>query len=502
MNKIYRLIWDSSRQMLIPVSELSASHGKKNVTGSVENQPRFIFRLKAIVIALAAWQGGLYAPAANAFIADGGDYCKAADVAAKTCVLDATTPPAASIAIATGAKASNNAIALGVNSLAGETGTIAIGKSASAKGQYSTAIGQNTQALGTRSIVIGAGNDGETVKGSTVSTDAGISIGYINTISRSGGTYDSNMIAVGNKNELTANGRAMVFGSWNTITDSSPSMSKYDPGTLIMGLDNEVVQSHGAYLFGGSSDVKNSTNSVAIGQYGNVSDSNNAILIGSGTFNPSTDSVPVANTISNSSGSILIGLAGKINGAPSAAILGNNGSVTAANGFVVGNNGSVSASSGLALGNNTTVSHNNAVAIGSNSVTAVQNNTASATIAGKTYQFAGGTANSTVSIGSNTIKRTLTNLAAGQVTNASTDAVNGSQLYATNSAVNVLANDALLWDSSKNAYSATHGTATTNKITNVAAGTLSSSSTDTVNGSQLYATNQNVATNTASITKN
>ncbi|MBV8042591.1 YadA-like family protein, partial [Pluralibacter sp.] len=82
----------------------------------------------------------------------------------------------------------------------------------------------------------------------------------------------------------------------------------------------------------------------------------------------------------------------------------------------------------------------------------------------------------------------------------STDAVNGSQLYATNSALNTintavgsLQQDALLWDSSLGAYSASHGGTTVNKITNVAAGTLSSTSTDAVNGSQLYATNQNVS---------
>jgi autotransporter adhesin len=62
-----------------------------------------------------------------------------------------------------------------------------------------------------------------------------------------------------------------------------------------------------------------------------------------------------------------------------------------------------------------------------------------------------------------------------------------------------VAGDALLWSPAANAWSASHGTATTNRMTNVAAGTLSATSTDAVNGSQLYATNQQVTNNTTAI---
>lgn len=55
-----------------------------------------------------------------------------------------------------------------------------------------------------------------------------------------------------------------------------------------------------------------------------------------------------------------------------------------------------------------------------------------------------------------------------------------------------LQNDALLWDDAKGAYSANHGGTEPNKITDVAAGELSETSTDAVNGSQLHATNQRV----------
>ncbi|ECC4455898.1 hypothetical protein C2W49_06090 [Salmonella enterica] len=80
----------------------------------------------------------------------------------------------------------------------------------------------------------------------------------------------------------------------------------------------------------------------------------------------------------------------------------------------------------------------------------------------------------------------ITNLAAGTLAADSTDAVNG------------LTDNALLWDEDIGAFSANHG-GSTSKITNVAAGALSEDSTDAVNGSQLYETNQKVDQNTSAI---
>ncbi|MEG9611684.1 YadA-like family protein [Citrobacter portucalensis] len=103
----------------------------------------------------------------------------------------------------------------------------------------------------------------------------------------------------------------------------------------------------------------------------------------------------------------------------------------------------------------------------------------------------------------------ITNVAAGELSEDSTDAVNGSQLYETNQKVDQntsaiadintsitnLGTDALSWDDEEGAFSASHGTSGTNKITNVAAGEIASDSTDAVNGAQLYETNQLIALN-------
>src|SRR5262249_6904374 len=65
-------------------------------------------------------------------------------------------------------------------------------------------------------------------------------------------------------------------------------------------------------------------------------------------------------------------------------------------------------------------------------------NTSNAVIAGATYTFAGTSATGTVSVGAAGFERTITNVAAGQLNANSTDAVNGSQLYATDVTLNNL----------------------------------------------------------------
>ncbi|MEH5215048.1 hypothetical protein PPE76_13330, partial [Escherichia marmotae] len=120
--------------------------------------------------------------------------------------------------------------------------------------------------------------------------------------------------------------------------------------------------------------------------------------------------------------------------------------------------------------------------------------------------------------GTNTTSK-ITNVMAGDLSDTSTDAVNGAQLKTTNdnvatnttnitnltndvadinTTITGLEDDALQWNGT--AFSAKHGTNTTSKITNVMAGDLSGTSTDAVNGAQLKTTNDNVATNTTNIT--
>ena len=94
---------------------------------------------------------------------------------------------------------------------------------------------------------------------------------------------------------------------------------------------------------------------------------------------------------------------------------------------------------------------------------------------------------------------TITNLADGAVSATSSDAVNGSQLFATNQNVAINTADiADLMDSTVQYDNATYGTVTLagpggTTVTNVAAGTISATSSDAVTGAQLFATNQAIA---------
>ena len=101
----------------------------------------------------------------------------------------------------------------------------------------------------------------------------------------------------------------------------------------------------------------------------------------------------------------------------------------------IGSEASVQANEGLALGSKAIVNNVRGVALGANSATAAPVSTASETINGLQYNYAGGTADSTVSVGNTSTKRTITNVAAGRVNAQSTDAINGSQLYGVANAV-------------------------------------------------------------------
>ncbi|TDG23527.1 hypothetical protein EYW47_12315, partial [Paraburkholderia silviterrae] len=180
-----------------------------------------------------------------------------------------------------------------------------------------------------------------------------------------------------------------------------------------------------------------------------------------------------------------------INSAPGDANYNGEGATgTAA--IAVGAKALASGDNALAIGTGATASQSGAVALGAGSTTAAAVATAGATIGGDSYTFAGSNPTSTVSIGSAGNERTLTNLAAGRLSASSTDAVNGSQLYATNTAVSNLVlktADAVMYDDSGKS-SITFGGARGTKLTNVAQGDVSQASTDAVTGSQLYGVSQ------------
>ena len=186
-------------------------------------------------------------------------------------------------------------------------------------------------------------------------------------------------------------------------------------------------------------------------------------------------------------------------------------SATGTNSLAAGPAAVASATDAVALGNGANAGNAGAVALGAGSTTTTAVTTSGTTIGGITYTFAGSAPSSTVSVGSVGNERTITNVAAGRLSATSTDAVNGSELFATNQqvtqnttditnlttnitngSVGLVQQDAttrnitVAKDTDGSVVDFT-GSADTRTLTGVTAGAVNATSVDAVNGSQLYA---------------
>lgn len=176
-----------------------------------------------------------------------------------------------------------------------------------------------------------------------------------------------------------------------------------------------------------------------------------ATALGDFTVASGTDSLGLGTTTqATGDRSIAAGLLSKASGVNAIAIgdgakstsndtvaIGEKADASDSQAIAIGSASSASGKYSVAIGLNAKVRKNDnwSVALGNSSETEKAVSTASMTVGGKTYQTAGGRAAGTVSVGNRNIKRTITNVAAGRVLDTSTDAVNGSQLYATNQSV-------------------------------------------------------------------
>lgn len=262
-------------------------------------------------------------------------------------------------------------------------------------------------------------------------------------------------------------GQAMVFAADNTTNNTTGSV-----GIVIEGDNNNVSSSNsitlGNYIssFGGANvaigyqskagnqehllDPNNANGATAVGT-GSQAVNYRATALGDFTVASGTDSLGLGTTAqATGDRSIAAGLLSKASGVNAIAIgdgakstsndtvaIGEKANASGSQAIAIGSASSASGNYSVAIGLNAKVRKNDnwSVALGNSSETAKAVSTASMTVGGKTYQTAGRRAAGTVSIGNDNIKRTITNVAAGRVLNTSTDAVNGSQLYATNQSV-------------------------------------------------------------------
>ena len=360
---------------------------------------------------------------------------------------------------------------------------VAIGSTAKTYGTQSLALGADTRAIGNSSVAIGgddidmarteletavpqlaAGNGikksfNKEIEDKFVGTLGSASINvkgkYANTAAIGDATtaigtlseaYGTGSTAIG-INSLTkgvaSTGIGIMTRSWGTKSLAlGTQVGAYGDRSSSIGDTNQV----GLDMKDGS---KSGKESAAVGSKNTIY-GNQAYAIGAG--NTIGSATVMTTTEANGSGAgadqdtITTVTDGTVKGNMSGAfgyknsitadnsyVVGSNSNVSADGAMVIGNNASVTAKNAVALGNNTKVDNESAVALGTGSETAAAVATPSATINGAVHNFAGINPASTVSVGKVGMERTVTNVAAGRISATSTDAINGSQLHAVTS---------------------------------------------------------------------
>ncbi|EJY0866695.1 YadA-like family protein [Escherichia coli] len=514
MNKIFKVIWNPATGSYSVASETAKSRGKKSG------------RSKLLISALVA--GGMFSSfgaLANAGNDNGqgvdygsgsaGDGWVAIGKGAKANTFMNTSGSSTAVgyeAIAEGQYSSaigskthaigGASMAFGVSAISEGDRSIALGASSYSLGQYSMALGRYSKALGKLSIAMGDSSKAEGANaialGNATKATEIMSIALGNTANASK-AYSMALGAssVASAENAIALGRSSVASGTDSLALGRQTLASA-ANAIAIGAESKAAENATAV---GTKAEANGLNSIALGS-GGIADADNTIALGN-------QSLAVA------AGAIAIGQGNKADGANAIAL--GNGSVTGgANAIALGQGSYAGLENGIAIGGQASAQGTNSVALGAGSVATEDNS---------------------VSVGNTTDQRKIVNMAAGDISTSSTDAINGSQLYAISKSVadrlgggatvnaqgvvtapnyrlkngiygNVgdaladLNNNTIQWDSVKKGYSAAHGTDATSTITNVKAGTISATSTDAVNGSQLKATNDDVEANTANIATN
>ncbi|ENL2794420.1 YadA-like family protein [Escherichia coli] len=514
MNKIFKVIWNPATGSYSVASETAKSRGKKSG------------RSKLLISALVA--GGMFSSfgaLANAGNDNGqgvdygsgsaGDGWVAIGKGAKANTFMNTSGSSTAVgyeAIAEGQYSSaigsrthaigGASMAFGVSAISEGDRSIALGASSYSLGQYSMALGRYSKALGKLSIAMGDSSKAEGANaialGNATKATEIMSIALGDTANASK-AYSMALGAssVASAENAIALGRSSVASGTDSLALGRQTLASA-ANAIAIGAESKAAENATAV---GTKAEANGLNSIALGS-GGIADADNTIALGN-------QSLAVA------AGAIAIGQWNKADGANAIAL--GNGSVTGgANAIALGQGSYAGLENGIAIGGQASAQGTNSVALGAGSVATEDNS---------------------VSVGNTTDQRKIVNMAAGDISTSSTDAINGSQLYAISKSVadrlgggatvnaqgvvtapnyrlkngiygNVgdaladLNNNTIQWDSVKKGYSAAHGTDATSTITNVKAGTISATSTDAVNGSQLKATNDDVEANTANIATN
>lgn len=369
----------------------------------------------------------------------------------------------------------SNSIAGGENSEAKGYSSVAIGSSAQALSDYTFAIGSQAQTNGANTVAVG--------NGAYASNTNALAVGYGTAASGKDslafGSFvksnSDNNVAIGTSVTTNSNDSVGIGTAVNTKSNNSVGIGNNVTNNLSnsIGIGNGVATDFNTIGIGNGVETK-VKDTIAVGN-GVISKGESSVAIGNAIHADGVRTVNIGTNVSATGvSSIVVGRDTTVNGDDTTVVGADNGTIDAAQSAVYGYNNKVLDSSkeqlifgsnsqtgaqgavafgthasataidALAFGNNTVADVQNGVAIGTNSVTespvgtSKMDDNANDIRFKNIEKFAGSVPDSVVSFGTNgragaggvkEYTRQLQNLAAGRVSATSTDGINGSQLY-------------------------------------------------------------------------
>ena len=469
MNKVFKVIWNHATQTWTAVSELGHAKGKTKSKKIV----KLTALAGAVIGSLAVSQSAMAASDMNT------------NDAVNIWPTNAPSAQAGLHAVSIGPAASakhQDAIAIGHSATANWTNTISIGNNTLATQDHAVAIGSNTTATGVQSVTLGSfagatanltiavGAKANATKESAIAvgSNAGATGDNSVALGQTATASNNNAIAIGTK-EVTSGNNAVGIGAFaESSAERSTALGMLSQATgkgSFAGGASAQATGENSVAIGGAQDgtlkdkagtaakaignqsiavgtqsIANGENSIAQGKGANAA-LENSIAIGT---NATASGISIGNEASTViPDSIAIGHKSNVDGGAEGVAIGNeatNGGASFA--AAVGATSGANANYSVALGYNAVANAEYSVALGAaseagddfvESTNATINGIEYKNFAASSSQFNNldmGMAGAVVSVGTKGYERQIKNVAAGVVDSNSTDAINGSQLYA------------------------------------------------------------------------
>ena len=408
-------------------------------------------------------------------------------------------------AVGTKAKArGKNSLALGANSDSTGEGSVALGYTAAATGASALALGQNAQASNTNTIALGQNSSASTANAIAIGTGSSAVGSNSLALGSSSSAGGNNSVAIG-ANSTAGEDNVVSVGSGSAqrrIVNMAAGTISTDSKEAINGSQLYAISRSVADRLGGGANV--ATNGTIMDMsfqlkkknFNNVGEALQYLDNETLHWDSAKGAFSASYIVKNADGTIA--------------------STVAENKIINVKDGDISATSKDAVNGSQLKTTNDNVATNTTNITNLTDSVGDLKDDALLWK---GTAFSAAHGTDATSK--ITNVTAGDLTAGSTDAVNGSQLKTTNDAVatnttniatntsNIATNttnisnltetvtnlgeDALKWDKDNGVFTAAHGNNTASKITNILDGTVTATSSDAINGSQLYDLSSNIA---------